>query len=294
MANKCLVTRLKAAIQNDDLPLFDTIKLHSVSSTTNYEAAYRLKLSTANEGVVVKVNGNGYFATTFANLSDETKRMTETTMASSSIKYLYFAKGDYDVFIQNAHNIVTLGGEGSLPDNRNVFELDLAELKNNPGIVSLQSSQGSTYGDINNIPSTLTDVMVAATPTVTGNFNTVASRVVFSNRIWISVTGITGSIEGLVAGQVAQGATEGNLNVRGILGVLTFGGIIQRTSIIGERLEWNGNDRILVGCLTSSGINPPASMDAADVIYAKGATSSEISAWEQAGKTVVVITDDGE
>lgn len=33
-------------------------------------------------------------------------------------------------------------------------------------------------------------------------------------------------------------------------------------------------------------------MDDANVIYAKGATSEEISAWETAGKTVVVITDD--
>lgn len=293
MANTCLVTRLKAAIQNDDLPLFDTIKLSSVSSTATAENSYRIRLIAANEGVVIKVNGNGYFATTFANLSDETKRMTETTVTSSSGKNLFFAKGDYDVFIQNAHNIVSLIAEGN-SSNRSVFKLNLSELKNNPGIITLQANQSSVYGDINDIPSTLTDFMVAATPTVTGNFNTVASRVVFSNRIYISGTGITGSIEGLVAGQVAQGVTEGNLNVRGILGVLTFGGIIQNASVIGERLEWNGTDRILVGCLTSSSINPPASMDDANVIYAKGATSSEISAWETAGKTVVVVDDDGE
>ena len=293
MSNKCLITRLKAVIQNDDLPIFDTIKLPSVSSTATATNAYRIRVTTADDGIILKTNGSGYFATTYANLSDETKRLTEVAISSTSQKSYFFSKGDYGVFIQKAHNLRELTLEGASV-SLCVFRLGLSELRNNPGITVLQANQSSVYGDVHDIPSTIYDFMVSGCSNVTGNIDDVAKRVHFTKRLWISNTGITGSIEGLVAGQVAQGATSGSLNVRGILGVLTFGGIIQRESIIGERLEWDGNDRILVGCLTSSSANPPASMDAADVIYAKGATAEEIAAWEQAGKTVVVITDDGE
>lgn len=285
-----IITRLNAVVQNDKLPIFDTIKLPSVTSTATSSNVYRIRVTTADDGIILKVDGSGYFATTYANLSDETKRMTEVAISSTSQKSYFFSKGDYGVFIQKAHNLreLTLEGQGS---SLCVFRLSLSELRNNPGITILQANQSTVYGDVRDIPSTIYDFMVAGCSNVTGNIDDVAKRVHFTKRLWISSTGITGSIEGLVAGQVAQGATSGSLNVRGILGVLTFGGIIQRTSVIGERLEWDGNGRILVGCLTSSGANPPASMDNANVIYAKGATSSEISAWEAAGKTVVVVTD---
>lgn len=292
MANKCLVTRLKAAIQNDDLPLFDTIKLEVVSSATSTANNYRLGLSVhdTNEGIIVKVDGNGYFANAYADLSDETKRMTQTSIFSGSTKNLYFANGPYNVYISNAHNIKSINIEGATKTNRSVFRLNLGELKNSPGIKTLSASQTNTYGSISDLPSTINDLMLTECGNVVGNINLVANKNIFSGHLWLGDTGITGSIEDYVAGQVSQGVEEYTSFLYNTLSSiifrknLTIGGVAPDVEI--RYLSWSGTNRIIC--------SDTAKLDTATTIYAKGATSEEISAWRQAGKTVVVITDAGE
>lgn len=287
MSNKCLVTRLKAAIQNDDLPLFDTIKLQATERSSSNTNVFRLGVRTNEDGVIIKVDGNGYFANAYADLSDETKRMTETTViqqSTTTTKCFYFKSGVYNVYIQNAHNLRHIGLEGPSSSNRNFFRLDLTELKNNPGITTLQASQSNVYGNIGDIPSTITDLMVTNTPTVYGNIRDIASKSVFT-RVWISNTLVTGSIEDFVAGQISQGAeTSDWIMVGGFGNLLTFGGIIRNVKISG--LSWDGADKIYGA--------DNRDYSAATTIYAKGATAEKIAQWESDGKTVVVITDDGE
>ena len=286
MANKCLVTRLKAAIQNDDLPLFDTIKLQATERSSTTANVFRLGVRSNEDGVTIRVDGDGYFATTYANLSDQTKRMTETTVTNtSSFKFLYFKSGVYNVFLQNAHNIYALNVEGPAVASPNFFRLDIAELKNNPGIVVLQANQSNVYGNIGDIPSTITDLMFTNTPSVYGNIRDIASKSVFT-RVWIRETLVTGSIEDFVAGQISQGAeTSDWIAVNGFGTRLTFGGIVRDTKISG--LSWDGADKIYGA--------DKSTYSEATTIYAKGATAEKIAQWENDGKTVVVITDeDGE
>lgn len=294
MANKCLVTRLKAAIQNDDLPLFDTVRLNAVTKTSTARTSnFRLGITIESDSeVTVRVDGDGYFANTFAELSDETKRMTSVKI-SSTTKNLYFKNGTYNVYLQEAHNLRSINIEGySSSGDGSLFHLNLAELVNAPGLTMLRASQSTTYGSISYLPSTINDLMVNKSyGEITGDITAIANKCILSNRLWIEGTGISGSIEGLVAGQVSQGVEEytsykydgGNLSSTLLAKTLTIGGISPVVNI--SYVSWSGNNRII--CADNVELN------SATTIYAKGATSSEISAWEAAGKTVVVI-DDGE
>lgn len=285
---KCLVTRLKAAIQNDDLPLFNTIKLTTHSISPNAELLARLRISThGGDGVTIKVDGDGYFATSYANLSDETKRLTETTVTTTSSTGVnfFFKKGAYNLYLYNASNIkkIMINGQSS-SGLVTVLQVDLSEFKNNPGIMQLDLNQASAAGSINDLPSTISILYLLNTPNVTGNLDELARKCVFTN-IFIGNTSITGSVENFVAGQVSQGVTELTISQRGFGTRLTFGGIVR--NIENDRcLSWNGTDKIIIGNDTT--------VEASTSIWVKGATSEEISAWEAAGKTVVVVDDDGE
>lgn len=284
---KCLVTRLKAAIQNDDLPLFNTIKLTTHSITPNVELLAQLRISTyGGDGVTIKVDGDGYFATSYANLSDETKRLTETTVTSTSSTGVdfFFKKGVYNVYLYNASNIKKIRINGQTSTGKvTVLQLDLSEFKNNPGIQQLDLNQASATGSINDLPSTISILYLSNTPTI-GNLDELARRCVITN-IFIANTSITGSVENFVAGQVSQGVTELTILQRGFGTRLTFGGIVR--NIENDKcLSWTGTDKIIIG--------NDATVEASTSIWVKGATAEEISAWEQAGKTVVVITDEEE
>lgn len=285
MANKCLVTRLKAAIQNDDLPLFDTIKLQATERSSSNTNVFKLGVQTNEDGVTIRVDGDGYFANAYADLSDETKRMTETVVIkTSSSKSLYFKSGVYNVYIQNAHSLRAIFIEGPSTTDKNFFRLDLAELRNNPGIETLKASQSNVYGDIGDIPSTITDLMLSYASAVYGNIRNIATKSVFT-RVWITGTLVTGSIEDFVAGQISQGAeTSDWINSYGFGDRLTFGGIARNIKI--TLLSWDGADKIYGANNTT--------YSATTTIYAKGATAEKIAQWESDGKTVVVITDDGE
>lgn len=287
MSNKCLVTRLKAAIQNDDLPLFDTVKFEVISDTSTQANNWRIGLSVhdAEEGIVVKVDGNGYFTNAYADLSDETKRMTQTTISSTAFKNLYFAPGPYNVYVSNAHNIKDISIEGV---NKSCIKLDLTELRNCNNLLSLRASQGRVSGAISNVPSTMNDLMFRLCTDVYGNIKDIAYRCIFSERLWIQNSGITGRVEDLVAGQVSQGVDTYTSRLFGNFGSirtgtnLTFGGTTPTVEF--HYFSWSGTSRIIAADVTP--------IENATTIYAKGATSEEISAWETAGKTVVVITDD--
>lgn len=293
MSNKCLVTRLKAAIQNDDLPLFDTVKFEVISSTSTKATNWKIGFAVhdAEEGIVVKVDGNGYFATAYADLSDETKRMTQTTISSATtIIYLYFASGPYNVYVSNAHNIKDISIEGANESAISCIKLDLTELRNSNNLLQLRASQGRVSGAISNVPSTMNDLMLRYCQDVYGNINDIAYKCIFSERLWIHYSGITGRVEDLVAGQVSQGVDTYTSRKFGNFGSirtgknLTFGGTTPTVEF--HYFSWSGTSRIIAADVTP--------IENATTIYAKGATSSEISAWEAAGKTVVVITDDGE
>lgn len=286
MANQCLVTRLKAAIQNDNLPLFNTIKLTAHSITSNVELLSRLRISTyGGDGVTIKVDGDGYFATSYANLSDETKRLTETTVTSTSSTGVdfFFKKGEYNVLLYNANNIKKIMINGQTASGYvTVLQADLSEFKNNPGINQLDLNLSSATGSINDLPSTIHILYLSNTPNVIGNLDELARRCTFTN-IFITNTGIIGSVENFVAGQISQGVTESTISQRGFGTRLTFGGIVRNIED-SKCLSWTGTDKIIIGDDTT--------VEASTSIWVKGATSEEISAWEAAGKTVVVITDE--
>lgn len=296
MTNKCLVTRLKAAIQNDELPLFNTIKLRAVATPTTISTitdVYKLEIGTNDDGVTIKVDGDGYFAETYENLSDPNMRYTEMYLVNTTNrKKLYFHNSNYNVYIQDANNLNSIylyaTGTGITNVKRTLLELDLNEFRNISGLKQCSLSYSNSYGDISNIPSTVTNFSCAST-TITGDISSLANKCIFdgSKRFIIYSTGITGSVEDFVNGQVSLGSIENTISARGLLSQLSFGSV--KYMNYGNVLYWAGVERIFVGESKTS--QNPTNFDICETIYAKGATAEEIAQWEEDGKTVVVITD---
>lgn len=100
----CLVTKLKAVVNNDNLSKFGilTIRTKTLIGTPNISQQCCLVIS-AKESVTLKVIG-GYCSTNENNI--ETDKLTEVTFVNQKI--LYFKNADYRIEISNKYAITAL------------------------------------------------------------------------------------------------------------------------------------------------------------------------------------------
>lgn len=80
----------------------------------------------------MRVNKGGYFALTFAGLDDPASRLTEIDLSSEE-KNLYFANGEYDIFIGKKNTLRTL----YVQQNNTLFSQNLENLKYCKGLYNL-------------------------------------------------------------------------------------------------------------------------------------------------------------
>ena len=149
------------------------------------------------------------------------------------------------------------------------------------------------YGSIDDLADTtnLTSISAIRSYNISGGHLESLGRNVNINTIVISelrdYSGFNGSVEAFVAAQVAAGRTTCTIDNRilcpWLLYVATFGG--QKYQLRGYMyLTWDSASKITIYQGGTGGIA------AATRVLAKGATQQEIAAWEQAGKTVTVIS----
>jgi len=145
-----------------------------------------------------------------------------------------------------------------------------------------------TFADIAN-KTDIAQINLSSIRTIAGSINDLAKL----TKLWeIAIYGnlgdYNGSIEAFVAGQIANGRTTAILNdaehptisLANVLKFATFGGNV--LNVDGRAiLTWESANKIVIYGGTAA--------EPTGYIYAKGATAEEIAAWEQAGKTVVVI-----
>lgn len=231
----CLLTTLKGSINNDNLPLFDTIILPlkaftDTDSANNHRISLGFVSNGDGKGITIKVDGDGYFVLDdFSHLSDPEYQLKSYTITSGHNK-VYFANVDCNVYISK-YNLE--------------YIWDYSKM---------------TY-----------------TPVDIKEFG-------YSNLTKFIYRTLTGSIEDFVALQIEAGFTVRNssnpVETNALSAGVTFGG---ETHAAGTGfLTWESESKIIYYRGTSIA-------DSTEV-YAKGATAEEITAWENAGKTVVVIS----
>lgn len=302
--NTCLVTKLKGTVNNNSLEKlgYVRIKARQLASTSNLVS--RLYITTNNTPTTVKIIGNGYF--TEAYDAPESARKTEATYQSTIPTTIFLSNGDYEIEISNKYNIsvsfvaametiavIPWDKLGVMPKQTEVTPnsgspIDLSCVPVNfPNLKSIELTGDFVSGDTSSIKdmTTLTRLKLQWAARLTGSVADFAKLV---NLVQLTLPGtqITGSIEDFVAGQVANGRTSveaGVFSTYGVLNRLTFGGTLYGINESGF-IAWDGASKIIL--YTGNSV----SYEQATTIYAKGASASEISAWEQASKTVIQVS----
>lgn len=144
--NKCLVTKLKATVNNDSLPRLDELILDCtpVASYSLNKAA--LKLRTTADNCVVRIIGDGYF------VDDDlvSNPVKQVTLPKDTPTILYCSNGTYKIGISNKSDLHTLTGEysGSLGINR-VWSLnELSDIKYCTKLTYFNTGTNPFYGNI--------------------------------------------------------------------------------------------------------------------------------------------------
>ena len=107
MSNNCLVTKLKGTVQNDNLPIFNTIRVDLLSSTSREGESNIILIGTGNETVTITSK------VPFHISSPESQSYYEYTLLVNSLYSIVFISSEVgDQFIKNA--VLVSGGIYSL------------------------------------------------------------------------------------------------------------------------------------------------------------------------------------
>jgi hypothetical protein len=337
----CLMTKLKASVNNDNLPIFGKITINVVPLS---EISDSEQQSIYIEGTdfTVEVSGGGYFSENYADLETPSSCLTSQTYQNGVV--LYFANVASTIRITNT--ITNISVQSINVWNDSIFAVDLKTIAYSQSLNSLQVWQNSDVSVLKNLPNLiyayfvkcngdfgfvrnsplleelraydsssglilLSDVsdtvkILAANNIGKGDLSSLTSKTGLGTlelenadvtgsitdiggltsleTFNLFGTSVTGSIEDFVAAQVNAGRTSfsGEFRCYSALSFLTFGGNTYPNEAYQTHfLTWNGN-KIVIYTGDGELANCPR-------VYAKGATAQEIAAWEQAGKTVIVI-----
>lgn len=261
----CLVKKLKAVVDNPNLPILgEEILIHVVKDAvtiTDGEKQQSFKVQ-GSRPFKVKVVGDGYISDNFATL--ETDRFTSVDIAADTLTTIYVADKTFDIAVTEADSLQTLDVRGN----------------------AKSSALGICYANLEECGtlSSLSGLNLSYTKTV-GDLADISGRV---NLVYLTLIGtlVEGTIESFVSGQVDAGVTsrtDGSFVASQLLnGRTTFGIMTAKQSLNPCVLQWNGKTKIFL-FIGDNNINN------CTVVYAKGATAEEISAWQAAGKTVTDV-----
>lgn len=144
--NKCLVTKLKATVNNDSLPKLDELILNCTPVATYTLNKAALKLRTTADNCIVRIIGDGYF------VDDDlvSNPVKQVTLSKKTNTILNCSNGTYKIGISNKSDLEVLTGEysGSSSINR-VWSLnELSDIKYCTKLVNFMSGTNPFSGNI--------------------------------------------------------------------------------------------------------------------------------------------------
>lgn len=138
----CLKTQLKERVNNNNLPIFETVLIQVVKAET-IESGYQRELTLKVDGTVtVSVDGNGSFTVNDTSGTEE----TEKTFTNQEV-ILYFKNDNYNIKIKNKYEIEKLHVH-QLYASHKIFKFNLASLSYCTKLKVFDCTYTDTDGDI--------------------------------------------------------------------------------------------------------------------------------------------------
>ena len=295
----CLVTKLKASVDNDNLPKLGVL-------TLNIEATAEADINTARVGfnclspITVKPVG-GHIWLSYSEYGDETKWTDQEITINPKSGYVpgrvtdkvtgvYCENKNFKLEVSSKYDIsiILISTGGSL--NKANVQLNTADLKFLPLVCCYLGYSNNTLGDVKDIPmDNLQELNLVAQSNITGNLSDITA--INLKVLGLYNSGVRGSIEDFVSAQCDAGRTSVPSNepisVRAILeNGRTFGGNVYNLGNTFAFMYWEGKNKIAIYQ------NGKYSDNSYTSVYVKGfsASDSEVVAWKAAGKTVVDAT----
>jgi hypothetical protein len=228
MSNTCLVTRLKGVVANDKLSYLGTMSF-KVKSDSFSGSTHTILAKTATGGdVVYEIIGNGYFTDSTDSVNNG---KTITIHDGETLSSLYHSAGNYTILVRNKYCL------GSAFSANSVRTINASELNYCNYITTLTSDSAGNgtgvVGNVSDLPAHLTEITIRdnADSRLVGSVEdftrfTQLSKLIIStgvNKIvrgnisvfgpltyltQLYVSGMSGTIEGFVAAQRANGRTS--------------------------------------------------------------------------------------
>ena len=285
MEKNTLVTKLKGSVSLD-LPRLGELMLHIGNESVQQGGSNTLQIQmVSGQESVIRVDGTGSFGTT--NGSYIYNKSNHYTLSSNSLTTLYFNSGEYNVYIGNKDNISQIRLGVADQDMKSIVSMNLLDCRYLSSLVQLRLTNSLSVGNVDNcldnsILQNLLKIYFTQSPGITGNFSTLGNFNL--TEIDLRSSGVTGTVEGFVAAQVARGKTTSSqitvvpITLGYSLRNITFGGLnIQtKTSLIWED---SGAKIALYGGDDAS----------ASTVYVKGYGTQEQAEAAFPGKTVVRV-----
>lgn len=295
----CLVTKLKASVDNDNLPKLGVLTLNVEATAGANSDAAKVGFNCLSPITVKPVGGHIWLKR--SDYGDETKWTDqEITInprsgyvpgnASTSVTYVYCENKNFKLEVSSKYDIsIVFTNTGGFLNKSNV-QINTADLKFLPLVCCYLGYANNTFGDVKDIPmDNLQELNLVWQNNIVGNLSDITS--INLEYLGLYNSGVRGSIEDFVSAQCDAGRTSvlsnEPISVRAILeDGRTFGGRIYNLGNVFAFMYWEGKNKIAIYQ------NGKYSDNSYTHVYVKGfsASDSEVVAWKAAGKTVVDAT----
>ena len=194
MSKNCLVTRLAATVDNNNLQKIDemAILVQSVSSDNFSLGGDFNKIKLRNRAAfTVRVTDGGSFSTS----SDLSNAVTQMSLSADTDVTLYFSNGNYKIYISNKGTLRTLVMTGVEGMTEPLFHCDMKELSGCTVIDTLDATYRDFYGNVDVLGErTMTSLIFLKCSNVTGDI----SNITVTANTNITGTKVYGDYSGLV------------------------------------------------------------------------------------------------
>lgn len=143
----CLVTKLKASVDNNSLPKLGVLQIGIKANSSGFDQySSMVNLRNSKQFTITAKNG-AYFAESYAGLDSPATRLTSLTVPQNTTKAIYVGNKDGILEISEKYTLVYLGN--TYAKSHPIMDLALSDLKYSTAVSTL--GIGNQSGDLSEI-----------------------------------------------------------------------------------------------------------------------------------------------